>query len=208
MSRKAGSPGGAGVGLILLLIVVIGASGLAAGFVSQVIAGLSPGAAAPVAQAAEPSLADQAQAGRVAGSAQPVLHDDPMVAPEEVSQPGEQAAPLSQSESPSAITHVVQRGDTLFRLAQRHRTTVQAIKVANQLKCDKIVVGQKLLIPVSVVACPAPSAIVCPAPAPVVVVPVCPPPVVVVVTCPPPQPVCVPVCPQPCPQVCVPVVDP
>ena len=208
MSQKAGSPGGAGAGLILLLVVVIGASGLAAGFVSQVIAGLAPGTVAPLAQAAEPPSAGQTQPGRVAGSALPALDDDLLVAAEEVSQPEEQAAPLSRSESASVITHVVQRGDTLFRLAQRHRTTAQAIKVANQLKCDKIVVGQRLLIPVSAVACPAPSAIVCPAPAPVVVVPVCPPPVVVVVTCPPPQPVCVPVCPQPSPQVCVPAVDP
>jgi hypothetical protein len=96
---------------------------------------------------------------------------------------------------------VVQRGDTLFRLARRYGTTVQAIMAANKLCSTVIVVGQRLLIPV------------CPTPAPAVVVPMCPPapavvavpacsPVACVPVCPPPPPVCVPVCP---PVVCVPV---
>jgi len=43
--------------------------------------------------------------------------------------------------------HVVQRGETLYRIAQRYGTTVAAIKAANNLRSDTIYVGQQLLIP-------------------------------------------------------------
>lgn len=46
-----------------------------------------------------------------------------------------------------AISHVVQRGETLFRLARRYGTSVAAIKAANNLRADTIYVGQQLLIP-------------------------------------------------------------
>lgn len=46
-----------------------------------------------------------------------------------------------------AITHVVQRGDTLYRIAQRYSSTVAAIKAANNLRGDTIYVGQRLVIP-------------------------------------------------------------
>ena len=38
-------------------------------------------------------------------------------------------------------------GDTLGRIARAHRTTVQAIKVANGLTSDRIVVGHSLKMP-------------------------------------------------------------
>jgi N-acetylmuramoyl-L-alanine amidase len=43
--------------------------------------------------------------------------------------------------------YVVRRGDTLSALAQRHRTTVKAIKEHNKLKTDRVMIGQKLLLP-------------------------------------------------------------
>ncbi|MBK9302991.1 MAG: N-acetylmuramoyl-L-alanine amidase [bacterium] len=43
--------------------------------------------------------------------------------------------------------YVVRRGDSLSALAQRHRTTVKAIKDRNRLKTDRVLVGQKLLLP-------------------------------------------------------------
>lgn len=45
------------------------------------------------------------------------------------------------------VTHVVQRGETLYRIAQRYGNTVAAIKAANNLRSDTIYVGQRLLIP-------------------------------------------------------------
>lgn len=52
------------------------------------------------------------------------------------------AAPPSQP-----TVHVVKRGDTLFGIATRYQTTVQAIVQANGLSATSIQVGQKLRIP-------------------------------------------------------------
>lgn len=43
--------------------------------------------------------------------------------------------------------HSVQSGDTLWLLAQKYGTTIDAIKKANNLGSDYLVVGQKLIIP-------------------------------------------------------------
>jgi len=45
------------------------------------------------------------------------------------------------------IVHVVQPGDTLYSLARRYGTTVEAIRAANGLTGDAISVGQRLIIP-------------------------------------------------------------
>jgi LysM repeat protein len=45
--------------------------------------------------------------------------------------------------------YVVQSGDTLIRIAHKNGTTVEAIRTANNLSTDRIVVGQKLSIPKS-----------------------------------------------------------
>ena len=45
-------------------------------------------------------------------------------------------------------TYKVQSGDTLIKIASNHHTNVKAIRAANNLKSDRIVVGQKLKIPV------------------------------------------------------------
>jgi LysM repeat protein len=60
------------------------------------------------------------------------------------------AAPTVVSSGTSALapgTYVVQRGDTLFRLALRFGTTASAIQAANQLYSSLIQVGQTLVIP-------------------------------------------------------------
>lgn len=48
---------------------------------------------------------------------------------------------------PAPMRVTVQKGDTLYGLARRHKTTVSAIKQANGLKSDVIRIGQKLVIP-------------------------------------------------------------
>jgi murein DD-endopeptidase MepM/ murein hydrolase activator NlpD len=56
------------------------------------------------------------------------------------------AAPLAEEAPP--IEHVVQSGDTLFRIAERYDTTVEAIAEANGISDpSRIAVGQTLLIP-------------------------------------------------------------
>jgi len=49
--------------------------------------------------------------------------------------------------SPAKTVYVVKSGDTLSRIAKIHGTTVKAIKAANNLTNDRIVVGSKLKIP-------------------------------------------------------------
>lgn len=57
------------------------------------------------------------------------------------------------------ITHVVQQGDTLFRLARRYGTTVDAIMRANRLASTRIYVGQRLTIPLTAPPTPPPMTI-------------------------------------------------
>jgi len=55
---------------------------------------------------------------------------------------------MPTSAPPAGITHVVQPGETLFRIALRYGTTVEAIVQANNLvNPDFIVPGQRLVIP-------------------------------------------------------------
>jgi LysM repeat protein len=44
--------------------------------------------------------------------------------------------------------YTVKSGDTLIKIAQDHKTTVRALRTANNLRTDSIKVGQKLKIPV------------------------------------------------------------
>jgi len=49
--------------------------------------------------------------------------------------------------APPGVTYVVRWGDTLFSIAVRYGTSVEAVKSANHLTNDVIVVGQQLFIP-------------------------------------------------------------
>ncbi|MBN1205018.1 MAG: LysM peptidoglycan-binding domain-containing protein [Myxococcaceae bacterium] len=67
----------------------------------------------------------------------------------------------------AGTTYVVQPGDTLFRIAQRFGTSVQAIAQANGISNPNwISVGQRLTIPTSQPQPPAPAPVPPPAPAP------------------------------------------
>jgi len=57
--------------------------------------------------------------------------------------------------APVAGTYVVRAGDTLFLIARRFGTTVDAIKRANNLTTDVIGIGQVLAIPGAAAAAPA-----------------------------------------------------
>jgi LysM repeat protein len=63
----------------------------------------------------------------------------------------------------SEQTYTVRSGDTLTKIAREHGTSVKALRSANNLKTDRIKVGEKLVIPTKDVA---------PAPAPIEPVPV------------------------------------
>jgi len=52
--------------------------------------------------------------------------------------------------TPSETFYKVKNGDSLEKIAKNHHTTIQALKVANQLSNDRIVVGQTLQIPLKI----------------------------------------------------------
>ncbi len=58
--------------------------------------------------------------------------------------PPTSAAPAA---TPGVIRHVVKRGDTLSSIAGTYGTTIDAIRIANQLDSDLLSVGQELMVP-------------------------------------------------------------
>lgn len=75
--------------------------------------------------------------------------------------------------------HVVQKGDSLSKIAKKYGTTASALRDVNKLSSDKLLVGQKLLISsasaaLAVAAAPAVTAPAAPA-APVTEAPIAPP---------------------------------
>jgi membrane-bound lytic murein transglycosylase D len=58
----------------------------------------------------------------------------------------ETLAAAPQAKPGETVTYIVQNGDTLFQIAKTYKTTVDAIKAANGLASDILVVGQKLVI--------------------------------------------------------------
>jgi LysM repeat protein len=64
----------------------------------------------------------------------------------------EPTAPSSQEamaagDAGTLAVYIVKPGDTLTGIARQHGTTIKAIRTANNLKTDRLVVGQKLKIP-------------------------------------------------------------
>jgi LysM repeat protein len=64
-------------------------------------------------------------------------------------------------DSGAGTTHVVKAGENLTMIAKQHKTTPKAIKAANNMKTDQVLVGKKLKIPAP---SPAPSNASKPAP--------------------------------------------
>jgi LysM repeat protein len=56
------------------------------------------------------------------------------------------ALPSVEGDKPTSV-YVVKAGDTLTAIAKAHGSTVKAIRAANNLKTDRLLVGKKLKIP-------------------------------------------------------------
>ena len=56
-------------------------------------------------------------------------------------------ARAGSGEAPERLQYRVRRGDTLWRIAQHHGTTVEEIRVANGLRSNQILPGQLLRVP-------------------------------------------------------------
>jgi LysM repeat protein len=59
------------------------------------------------------------------------------------------AARSEPAPDPNHEVYVVRRGDSLSKIAREYGTTVRALRSANNLTSDRILVGQKLLVPKS-----------------------------------------------------------
>lgn len=70
--------------------------------------------------------------------------------PAQTTQPSQQAKPTQQSQPatpPANVTdYIIKSGDTLGKIALQYKTTVQELKILNNLKSDMIYVGQTLKV--------------------------------------------------------------
>jgi len=66
------------------------------------------------------------------------------------------AAPAAVAGAGGEQIYTVQSGDNLTKIAAKFGTTIRAIRSANNLETDRIVVGQKLRIPAPAAPAPAP----------------------------------------------------
>jgi lipoprotein-anchoring transpeptidase ErfK/SrfK len=77
-----------------------------------------------------------------------LLNHNAIYAGQRLTIPATAATTTSTTSSTSSGVHVVQRGETLFSLARRYGTTVQALTQANSLRNGNVIyVGQRLVLP-------------------------------------------------------------
>ena len=81
----------------------------------------------------------------VVGSTTPYTKPKPTVAARPKPKPKPVAKTRPKSKPP--ISHIIKKGDTLYSLSRKYRTSVTSIQRANGLKGTNLRIGSKLLIP-------------------------------------------------------------
>ena len=121
---------------------------------SQPIAPMAAGTMPTVQSQALPTLSSPPQGSLPAMQAQPAIASAPMPSPAAFgSLPTNSAVPTLAAVTPApsaggTFTHTIASGESLYTIARRYEVTTQAIVQANSLSSpDKIVVGQKVIIP-------------------------------------------------------------
>lgn len=104
---------------------------------------LTAGPAAPDSVATAAPADSTAVAAGASARVSAAMAPAPQVQPESRPARRSQAAPAA----PTTRTHVVKKGESLSRIANKYGVTVKAIKQANGLRNDRIYPGQKLKIP-------------------------------------------------------------
>jgi LysM repeat protein len=100
-----------------------------------------------------PPAAAQTQAVNTANPApaqpgsQSIPHTSFAVQPCPVATVPKTATPVESPHATGEAVYLVRSGDSLTRIAKTHGTTVKALKLANSLTNDKIMVGEQLKIP-------------------------------------------------------------
>ncbi len=102
----------------------------------------APAATQPVVTSSPPAPAARPPAARPPAVASNRASSPPKPKPKPKAKP----API-KPKKPAPVRVTVKKGDTLYALARRNKTTVTAIKRANGLKSDLIKPGQRLLVP-------------------------------------------------------------
>ena len=127
---------------VLAAIVVLLVGALIEGCMSEQTAGTSQTASSTVTDF--PTATPSQPAVEVSPSSNPASQANLNTAHKPVAVAvTDQPAPAGHA----ATVYVIKPGDTLTRIAKTHGTTVKALKAANSLENDRIVVGTKLKIP-------------------------------------------------------------
>ena len=86
---------------------------------------------------------------RAIQDANPTLDSRHLQIGQKVKIPTSATAPVTESSASTleANEYVIKRGDSLSTIAQRHKTSVKALREANNLKTDLILAGKKLKLP-------------------------------------------------------------
>ena len=86
---------------------------------------------------------------RAIQDANPTLDSRHLQIGQKVKIPTSTTAPVTESSASTlgANEYVIKRGDSLSTIAQRHKTSVKALREANNLKTDLILAGEKLKLP-------------------------------------------------------------
>jgi LysM repeat protein len=157
------------LGFVILLTLASAAvmfriAGLGVGTATSALRGQTGPANRPSAAATAPSTSGQQPGSQPAAPQQAAPQTQPTTAPAPPAGQGAQAPPQAQAQPqptappapqptptilPNQRQHTVQGGDTLFAIAQRYGTTVDAIVAANNLSSRSVTlrIGQVLVIP-------------------------------------------------------------
>lgn len=102
----------------------------------------APAATQPVVSSSPPAPAAKPPATRPPALASNQASSPPKPKPKPKAKPTQ-----SKPKKPVPVRLTVKKGDTLYAMARRNKTTVTAIKRANGLKSDLIKPGQRLVVP-------------------------------------------------------------
>jgi len=65
--------------------------------------------------------------------------------------PGESATEktteIADSSEPAITTHIIQPGDTLYKLAKHYNTSIKQLRELNALQSNRLVTGKRIRVP-------------------------------------------------------------